>query len=391
MIHIAVDATPWENERGFGRFTRNLIAALAARDTGFRYTLLFDQEPTRPVPEGVETLVAGSEMSMSEASSGAKARGGADLLTMAKAARRIDCDVFFYPAVYSYFPLPARRPTVVCYHDTIPERFPDLIFPKRLNFRLWQAKCWLAKMQATRVMTISDASANDLMRILRIPRDRIDTITEGAEGVFRPLHENQALIQARQAYGIPADAPLLVYLGGFNRHKNVLRLIEAMPQILAKVPDARLAIVGRTTGARFWDNIEDLKASAAADAARSESILFTGEIDDPDLAALLNTADALVFPSLWEGFGLPALEAMSCGTPVLSSDRGSLPEVVGDGGLYFDPLSSQALADQTIRLLTEPGLQKTLAQKALAQASKFSWDKGADLAETSFRRALGAN
>ncbi|WP_170554047.1 glycosyltransferase family 4 protein [Ruegeria atlantica] len=384
MIHIAVDATPWENERGFGRFTRNLIAALAARDTGFRYTLLFDQEPTRPVPDGVETLVAGSELSMSEASSGTKARGGADLLTMAKAARRIDCDVFFYPAVYSYFPLPARRPTVVCYHDTIPERFPDLIFPKRLNFRLWQAKCWLAKMQATRVMTISDASANDLTRILRIPRARIDTITEGTEDVFRPIDDKQALIQARQAYDISPDAPLLVYLGGFNRHKNVLRLIEAMPQILAQVPDARLAIVGRTTGARFWDNVEDLKASAA----RSESILFTGEIGDPELAALLNAADALVFPSLWEGFGLPALEAMSCGTPVLSSDRGSLPEVVGDGGLYFDPQSSQALADQTIRLLTEPGLRETLSQKALAQTSNFSWDKGAELAEQSFRRAI---
>ncbi|MEW2915892.1 glycosyltransferase family 1 protein [Ruegeria sp. ANG10] len=388
MTHIAIDVTPWDNERGFGRFTRNLVAALAARNSGFRYTLLFDQEPTRPVPEGVETRIAGSELSMSEASSGAKARGGADLLTMARAARRIDCDVFFYPAVYSYFPLPSRRPTVVCYHDTIPERFPDLIFPKRLNFRLWQAKCWLAKMQATRVMTISDASANDLTSILRIPRARIDTITEGAEDIFQPIQDNRVLMKAREAYGIPAGAPLLVYLGGFNRHKNVLRLIEAMPQILRKAPDTRLAIVGRTTGARFWDNIEDLKASAAADASRSERIIFTGEIDDPELAALLNTADALVFPSLWEGFGLPALEAMSCGTPVLSSDRGSLPEVVGDGGLYFDPLSSQALADQTIRLLTEPGLQKDLSQKALAQASNFSWDKGAELAEASFRRAL---
>ncbi|WP_170350080.1 glycosyltransferase family 4 protein [Ruegeria atlantica] len=388
MTHIAIDATPWDNERGFGRFTRNLVTALAARDTGFRYTLLFDQEPTRPVPEGVETRIAGSEFSMSEASSGAKARGGADLLTMAKAARHIDCDVFFYPAVYSYFPLPSRRPTVVCYHDTIPERFPDLIFPKRLNFRLWQAKCWLAKVQATRVMTISDASANDLTRILRIPRARIDTITEGAEDIFQPIHDNRVLVKARETYGIPPDAPLLVYLGGFNRHKNVLRLIEAMPQILQKAPKTRLAIVGRTTGARFWDNVEDLKASAAADATRSERILFTGEIDDPELAALLNSADALVFPSLWEGFGLPALEAMSCGTPVLSSDRGSLPEVVGDGGLYFDPLSSQALADQTIRLLTEPGLRSDLSQKAMAQASNFSWDKGAELAEASFRTAL---
>lgn len=388
MIHIGVDASSWENERGFGRFTRNLIPALAARNTGFRYTLLFDQAPTRPVPDGVGVVVAGSDKSMSEASSGAAARGGADLFTMAKAARRLDCDLFFFPAVYSYFPQLTRRPSVVCYHDTIPERFPDLIFPKRLNFRLWQAKCWLAKKQATRVMTISQASADDLTRILCIPRDRIDIITEGAEPVFRPIDATDRLMQTRATYDIPPDAPLLVYLGGFNRHKNVLRLIEAMPVILDRVPEVRLAIAGRTTGARFWDNVEELQASAARDTQRSGNIIFTGEIGDNDLAALLNTADALVFPSLWEGFGLPALEAMSCGTPVLSSDRGSLPEVVGDGGLYFDPLSSDALATQAIRLLTEPGLRDGLSRKALTQAACFGWDKGAELAEISFLQAI---
>ncbi|GAB4533164.1 MAG: glycosyltransferase family 1 protein [Ruegeria sp.] len=389
LTHIAVDATSWENERGFGRFTRNLIHALVSRDTGYRYTLLFDQPPTRPVPDGVEIQVAGSGASMSEASSGARARKGADLMTMARAARQIQCDLFFYPAVYSYFPLLARRPSVVCFHDTIPERFPDLIFPRKLNFRLWQAKCWLAKKQATRVMTISEASVSDLAAILRIPRGKIDTITEGAEPIFAPARDQSLLDRVRQSHGIPQNAPLLVYVGGFNRHKNVLRLIEAMPRIVARLPDTRLAIVGRTTGARFWDNVADLKASAAANAACSDNILFTGEIDDAELAALLNTADALVFPSLWEGFGLPALEAMSCGTPVLSSDRGSLPEVVGDGGLYFDPTSSRALADQAIRLLSDPDLRQDLSNKALTRAAGFGWDKGAALAEQSFQRALG--
>ncbi len=388
MIHIGVDASSWENERGFGRFTRSLLTALAARDTGFRYTLLFDQPPTRPIPDGVGALVAGSDRSMSEASSGDAARGGADILTMARAARRLECDLFFYPALYSWFPLPARRPTVVVIHDTIPERFPDLIFPRRRNLRLWQAKSWLARRRATRVITISEASATDLARILRIPRARIDTVTLGAEPVFCPATDPASLARTRQKYGLDPDAPLLVYLGGFNRHKNVLRLIEAMPAILKAAPQTRLVIVGRTTGARFWDNVEDLQASAAADAALKRSIVFTGEIGDGDIAALLNTADALVFPSLWEGFGLPALEAMSCGTPVLSSDRGSLPEVVGDGGLYFDPLSAEDLAAQAIRLLTTPGLRADLAEKAQAQARQFNWDKGAQMAEESFRRAI---
>ena len=388
-MHIGVDASAWDNERGFGRFTRSLMEALAARDTGFSYTLLCDQMPERPVPDGLEVQVAGANQSMADAATGKGARGGGDLFSLAMAARKLDCDVFFYPAVYSYYPLLARRPSVVCFHDTIPERFPDLIFPAKRNYWFWNAKCWLAKKLATRVMTISEASATDLAEILKIPRSKIDVITEGADPIFQPTTNPEVLRTARDAYGISASSRLLVYVGGFNRHKNVIRLIEAMPKILDAVPDTTLAIVGRTTGARFWDNVDELKAGATKDARSSDRIIFTGEIDDAALATLLSAADALVFPSLWEGFGLPAVEAMACGTPVLASDRGSLPEVVGDGGLYYDPEDVDALAAAAIRLLTEDGLHAALTERARAQAATFGWDKGAELAEQSFLAAAG--
>lgn len=386
-MHIGIDASSWDNERGFGRFTRSLIEALAVRRQGFSYTMLFDQAPDRPVPEGIATIIAGAGQSMAEASSGKGVRGGADMLGMMQAARRLTCDVFFYPAVYSYYPLLSRTPTVICFHDTIPERFPDLIFPSRRNFRLWQAKIWLAKQQATRVMTVSQTSAADLAAILQIKRDRIDVTTEGAEPLFQPIRDPARRAAARARYAIAPEVPLLVYVGGFNRHKNVLRLIEAMPAILAACPQAHLAIVGRTTGARFWDNVDELKAGASSDARTSDRIIFTGEIDDAAMAELMAASQALVMPSLWEGFGLPALEAMSCGTPVLASDRGSLPEVVGAGGLFFDPENVGALAAQAIALLNDAGLQTQLAAAALARAQDFGWDKAAALAEASFRRA----
>lgn len=388
-MHIGVDASSWDNERGFGRFTRSLIAALAARDTGFRYTLLFGQPPEQPVPDGVAVRIAGARASMSEASSGRRARFGGDMLRQSLAVRGLGCDVFFFPAVYSYFPMLARVPSVVCFHDTIPERFPDLIFPSRVNFALWRAKCWLAKVQARRVMTVSEASALDLSAILGIRRERIDLTTEGAEALFRPLAGVAQRAEVRARHGIPAGAPLLVYVGGFNRHKNVIRLIDAMPAILRAVPDAHLAIVGRTSGARFWDNVDELRAGASRDATLAARIVFTGEIADPEMAQLIGAASALVMPSLWEGFGLPALEAMSCGTPVLSSDRGSLPEVVGEGGLYFDPEDAGAIAAAAIRLLSDPALAAGLSAKALARAGEFSWDRGAAMAEASFRRAAG--
>lgn len=388
MIHVAIDALGWDNERGFGRFTRSLVAALAARNEGFRYRLLCDRMPERPVPEGVKVVIAGARKGMADAASGADARAGADMLTMSRAAAALKADLFFFPASYSFYPILSRVPKLVCIHDTIPERFPDLIFPTRRNFRLWQAKTWLAKLQARRILTVSRTSADDIATMLDIPRDRIDVTTEGAEPIFRPITDPAARATARARHGIAGSDRVLTYIGGFNRHKNVAGLIAAMPAILRAVPDARLIIIGRTTGARFWDNVEELQESARADASASDRIGFAGELDDAEMAELLNLSDALVMPSLWEGFGLPALEAMSCGTPVLASDRGSLPEVVGDGGLYFDPKDRDALAAQAIRLMTEPGLSSELRLKALARAETFGWDRAAKLAEASFQRTL---
>lgn len=388
MIHVAIDALGWDNERGFGRFTRSLVAALAARETGFRYTLLCDRQPERPVPDGVGVVVAGAGQTMAAASSGTAARAGADLLTVSRAAAALRPDMFFFPASYSFYPILSRIPKLVCIHDTIPERFPDLIFPTKRNFRLWQAKTWLAKRQARRILTVSETSARDISAMLGIPRARIDVTTEGAEPVFRlmPPAERQA---ARDRLGIAAGDRVLTYIGGFNRHKNVAALIAAMPAILRAVPEARLVIVGRTTGARFWDNVEELQDSARADARASDRIGFAGELEDAEMAGLLNNSDALVMPSLWEGFGLPALEAMSCGTPVLASDRGSLPEVVGDGGLYFDPADRDALAARAVALMQDERLNSALRQKALDRAAMFGWDRAAELAERSFLKTIG--
>jgi alpha-1,3-rhamnosyl/mannosyltransferase len=388
-IHVGIDGSAWDNERGFGRFARSLVSALAARRTGFRYTLVCDRLPERPVPAGVATLVAGASRSMAEAASGTGARGSGDMLALSRAAAGLGADLLFWPASYSFYPVLSRVPKLVCIHDTIPERFPDLIFPTRRNFRLWQAKSWLARAQARRILTVSEASARDIAAMLHVARERIDVTTEGADATFRPVSEAARLARARERLGIAPEDRVLTYVGGFNRHKNVLRLIEAMPSILGPCPEARLVIVGRTTGARFWDNIDDLKAGATRDARASDRITFTGEIADAEMAELLATSEALVFPSLWEGFGLPAVEAMYCGTPVLASDRGSLPEVVGGAGLFFDPERTDDLAAAAIRLLTEPGLRAFLGRAAEERAVRFTWERSAELTEQSFLRTLG--
>jgi glycosyltransferase involved in cell wall biosynthesis len=386
-LHICIDGTSWANDRGFGRFTREIVKALLARDEGFRYTLLFDQLPEEPLPPGAEIRSARTGRGLNQAAVGSSARSPAYSLKMGRLAASIPYDVFFFPTLYSYFPLLQRKPCVICYHDATPERFPELLFPTRINRWLWRAKTALAHVQTTRAMTVSETSAADLETIHKFERARIDVVTEAADDVFRVIDNADVRDKARALHGIPSDARLLVHVGGMNAHKNILGLLKAMPQIIAAEPTTHLAIVGDTSGKGFWDNVDELRAFIAATAPLPAHVHFTGYISDPALAELLNASDALIFPSLWEGFGLPAVEAMSCGIPVLASSRGgSLPEIVRDAGLLFEPEDPQAIATCVIRFLRDEELRARLARSALERSRLFSWSRGAALAEESFRR-----
>ncbi len=385
-LHICIDATSWANDRGFGRFTREIIKALLARDEGFRYTLLFDQLPEESLPPGAAIRSARTSLGLNQTAVGSSARSPAYFLKMARLAASVPSDVFFFPTLYSYFPLLQRRACVVCYHDATAERFPELLFPTRANHWLWRAKTALARLQTTRAMTVSETSAADLETIHKFARARMDVVTEAADDVFRIIDDAHVRDAARALHDIPKDARLLVHVGGMNAHKNILGLLKAMPQIIAAEPRAHLALVGDTSGKGFWDNVAELKAFVAATAPLPAHVHFTGYISDPSLAELLNASDALVFPSLWEGFGLPAVEAMSCGIPVLASRRGSLPEVVGDAGLLFDPEDPDAIASCIIGFLRDEDQRARLARNAVERSRLFTWSRGAALAEESFRR-----
>lgn len=388
-LHVCIDATSWANDRGYGRFTREIIKALASRDEGFRYTLLFDQVPDHVLPSSIEVLSARTGEGLNEAAVGSSARSPGYFLKMGRLAKSVPYDVFFFPTLYSYFPLLQRKPCVVCYHDATAERFPELLFPTKRNHWLWRAKTALAHLQTTRAMTVSEASASDLRTIHKFPTERIDVVTEAADDTFRVIDDGNAKDEARARYGIPKDARLLVHVGGMNAHKNILGLLKAMPKIIAAEPSVHLALVGDTSGKGFWDNVDELKAFVAATSRLSNHVHFTGYISDEQLAPLLNASDALVFPSLWEGFGLPAVEAMSCGLPVLASGgAGSLPEIVGDAGLLFEPKEPDSIANCVITFLQDEALQATLAKNALSRSQLFSWSRAASLAEQSFRRCV---
>jgi glycosyltransferase involved in cell wall biosynthesis len=386
---VGIDATTWGNNRGFGRFTRELVRALVKRESGFEYTLVLDSPNVDELPPGARVVMVPTRNTTVASAAGSGARSLGDMLLMARAVARERFDLFFFPAVYSYFPLISAVPMVVAFHDTIAERYPRMMFPTRRNELFWRAKCALAKHQARRVMTVSRASAEDIERFHGVGADRIDLVTEAADPVFRPPGDLAASNAVRARYDLGESGPLFVYVGGLNPHKNLLGLLRGFERALAERPDARLAIVGDTSGKGFHDNRQELSDFVARSARLSECVRFTGYVSDQDLVCLYGAATALVLPSLWEGFGLPAVEAMACGLPVLASRRGSLPDVIGDAGLFFDPLSPDDIKSSLLRLCADPALAKTLGSAALARSATFTWDRGAELAERSFGRCLG--
>jgi glycosyltransferase involved in cell wall biosynthesis len=398
-MRIAVDAACCFNRRGFGRFARELLAALARRSDGFDWLLLVDREPVPgDLPEPLAAwprLNAQPGRTVTEAAVAGGARRPSELLRFSLAARRSGADLVFLPAVYSAFPLWPGTRAVVCFHDAIAETFPRLVFPDRKGEWFWRAKSWLAARQATRVMTVSEASKRDVSRVYGVPASRIDVVSEGADPAFSKATDRRALAASLERLGIPSERPYFLFVGGISPHKNLATLLEAFSLLLGGAAaglhpsDATLVLVGDPQADGFLAESAPLRARIAADPALVARVHWTGFVSDRDLVPLYQGAAALVLPSLLEGFGLPALEAMSCGTPVIASDTGSLPEVVADGGRLVAPKDVAGLAGAMAELLRAPALRAEFSARALAQSRRFTWDRGAAEAAACFRRAFG--
>lgn len=378
---IGVDATCWWNQRGFGRFTRELMSAMFDASDDHRYCLFIDQDADACMAHPhVEVHRVRATRAVTRAAVAKGSRSIGDMWAMRRAILSQPLDVMFFPAIYSWVPVPRRVRTVVTLHDAIAEDFPDLVFPDLRSRLFWKLKMNLACRQAARILTVSQASKDAIIRNMHVNPGLIDYIYEAAGAHFRHIAEPDIRAQARARAGLPADAQLIVFVGGFAPHKNLSRLIAAYGEAMGKggMADVHLAFVGDPEGAGFHSNFQELQDQITASPALGGRVHFTGFVSDEDLVALYSDSLVIVMPSLFEGFGLPAIEAMACGTPVLASKTGALPEVVGDAGLYFDPMDVGQIATTIHRVATEPGLVETLAGIASRRAKTFTWTAAAD-------------
>ena len=280
--------------------------------------------------------------------------------------RREGIELFHAPH-YVLPPLTLCR-SVVTIHDCIHLRFPQYL-PNRLGYAYARAQMWSATHRAARVMTVSEASKRDILRYFRVAESRIDVIYNAIDDRFWQAPDPEEIDRVRQRYQL--DAPFVLYAGNIKPHKNLERLIEAFHLLRqdATFKDVRLLIIG--------DEISKYASLRRAVHRHKlhKHVRFFGFVPDRTLAALYRLADVFVFPSLYEGFGLPPLEAMASGTPVITSNVSSLPEVVGDAAVMIDPYEPAAIADAMQRVLSDEALRADLRRRGLARAREFSWER----------------
>lgn len=235
----------------------------------------------------------------------------------------------------------------------------------------------------TRVVTTSESSRRQITAVYGVPRDKICVITYGADPSYRP-DENPAVTAdyLRRVYGV--EKPFILCVARLQPHKNLVRLIDAFARVKrSRVALHRLVIVGKVG----WKGEDVLRAAEAS--GLGEQVRFVnGHVPEDDLPKFYSAADLFIFPSLFEGFGLPIVEAMACGTPVLSSRATSLPEVAGDAAILFDPLNVVEMADAIADALGNPALLGSLRARGLERASRFTWERAADELAAVYRGAL---
>ncbi len=370
---------------GTGQYTLHLLEALVAREDGHTYDVFVDRGGFRPA--GLGPRVAFREAGAWPPLPAAR-KVVAEQLGFPAACRRQGVSVAHVP--YFAPPLLSPCPVVVTVHDLITLQFPE--YGASTRARAYNALVSAGARRARAVIADSWHSAGDIVRLLGVPEDRVRVVYLAAEPRFRPAERPEDVDGVRRSYGLPDH--FIFYIGGLNRHKNVGALLQAFAAVREQLSSPyTLAIAGRAHGANptvFPDlrqQARDLGLSVSEADGNGHGdetggsppcdVRFLRFVPEEDKPLLYSAADLFVFPSQYEGFGLPPLEAMACGAPVVSSNAASLPEIVGDGGLLVDPSDVGALAEAMRAVLSNDALRADLRARGIAQAARFNWRRTA--------------
>lgn len=392
-LRIGLDGSCWLNRRGYGRYARGLLSALARREDGERYFLFLDRETAAAsdLPARFEKVVVPTRQAPAKAASASGRRDIMDLWRMGQSVARWPLDVFFFPSVYTFFPLLRPLRAVVAIHDVIAEHHPKKVFARRRLALFWKAKLAVAVRQARLILTVSDHAREGIIEQFGLPRERVRVILEAPDPIFRPVTSSRDPADLLPSCALPRGAPYLLYVGGLSPHKNLHLLIEAYRRVIAggEFDGVRLLLVGDYVGDVFTSAYDGLRGEVTRHGLE-DRVLFTGFVPDEALVELYNRAELLVLPSLEEGFGLPALEAAACGLPVVTSAVGPMADLLGPAAWAFPPHDVDALARGLRTLLRDPARRRQMGAEGVRRASGFSWERAAAQLREMFRELCAA-
>lgn len=355
-MRVAIDARKL-HDFGIGTYIRNLLRHLARIDRQNEYVLLCHEPDLGVVdqlgPNFRAVLEPSPNYSLQEQ------------VRVPWALRRERPDVYHAP--HYVLPAAVRCRSVVTIHDCIHLMFPQYL-PNRLAYAYARAAMWAAAKRSDRILTVSEASKRDIMHFFNVPPEKIVVVYNAIDERFSVEPREEDVARVRERYQL--DHGFVLYAGNIKPHKNVVRLIEAFAEVRkGGFEELKLLIIG--------DEISKLPAlrRAVHQHKLHKHVRFLGFLPDETLAVLYRLAAVFVFPSLYEGFGLPPLEAMASGTPVVTSNVSSLPEVVGDAAVLVDPHDVHAIVDGVRRVLTDPALAQELRCRGPLRARQFSWER----------------
>lgn len=378
-MRIGIDITAAVTQGGgIGRYTRELIYALVKADKENEYHLFSARQPqTLPVPDPVPN---GENVSYHQAP--------LDERWLYRLWYRLrlplpvqlatgPLDLFHSPD----FVLPPVRdsiPTILTVHDLSFVHYPDTFTPALVNY-LNSVVPW-SVARATHILADSQATKEDLINIWRVAAEKVTVLYSGVSGRFQPVTDQKQLAAVRQKYDL-GRAPYLVSVSTLQPRKNFQMLIQAFKPVAEQQPH-NLVIAG----GKGW--LYEEMMSEVQKQGLEGRVKFIGFVADGDLPALYSEASLMVFPSLYEGFGLPLLEAMACGVPVLSSNASCLPEVAGEAAVLLSPTEQEAWSQTMNGLLSNPGQRARMVAAGFLQARKFRWKKAAGELLEVYRRLV---
>ncbi len=378
-MHVAINGWFWDRpDTGSGQYTRELVRAMRAIRPDLTITLVLPPHisPAQDPPPGVAPLPTRLPLR------GKLGKVWFEQVTFPRSAAQVGANLCHVP--YWGPPLASPLPIIATIHDVITLSMP--VYQGGFLARLYTSLVTASARGLTHIITDSQASATEIEARLAIPRDRITPIWLAAEDRFHPRTGAEQDVAVRSRYNLPER--FVLYLGGFDIRKNVQTLLLAYTYVSQALADeVPLILAGRPPSQWGTTRFPDLPAYVDQ-LDLGDRVVWLGEIQEQDKPSLYRLAEVSVFPSRYEGFGLPVLEAMACGTPVVACDVSSIPEVAGEAAFLVDPDDARGMGGAILGLLVQPPLADQMRNLGLARASQLSWRKTAEATLTVYEQAL---